>query len=276
MDYVKMRELLDDYNSNPDKYNDREAEVIAMIARQTGQHFRRESKPIRKGLYQAGEMASFGLLPDSWEPHSRGENVFGQTTIDKIASGAGMVAGVGGGIYGAYKGAKGAYGMTKSFIDPKDKVKRLAQKMSQAGVNLKDKGLGVVGRFGDKVDDLYAASGNKIFPTRGDLGVLKNRLRRKIYKTPVLGQLQRGAMGAGRVGAQVGRAGLNMANEKIIALASRLAARTGQPVERMIKLLQYGGGGAAGLGALSMMGGDEEYNNSIVSPRRRPPAGTMY
>ena len=121
MDYVKMRELLDDYNSNPDKYNDREAEVIAMIARQTGQHFRRESKPIRKGLYQAGEMASFGLLPDSWEPHSRGENVFGQTTIDKIASGAGMVAGVGGGIYGAYKGAKGAYGMTKSFIDPKDK-----------------------------------------------------------------------------------------------------------------------------------------------------------
>ena len=135
-----MRKLIKDYNNDPDKYNDREAEAIALMARQLGEGFQRESKPVSKALYQAGEMASFGLLPDSWEPHSRGQDVFGQSTIDKLASGAGMLGGLVGGGALAVKGARGAYNMTKGFAGSsgRDAVLKVRQKMSQAGVNIKE------------------------------------------------------------------------------------------------------------------------------------------
>jgi len=104
-----LMSLITDYYANPDSYSDQEAEVIAGLTRQLGMDFPRESKPLRKMLYGAGEMASFGLLPDSWEPHSRGQDVYGESTIDAIASGAGSLLGLAGGGVAAYKGARGLF-----------------------------------------------------------------------------------------------------------------------------------------------------------------------
>lgn len=109
MDPDTITRLIADYNKDPSQYTDEQAEVIALLARQLSQPFTRESKPLRKMLYGAGEMASFGLLPDSWEPHSRGQDVYGESTIDAIASGAGSLLGLAGGGLGIYKGARGLF-----------------------------------------------------------------------------------------------------------------------------------------------------------------------
>ena len=99
--------LINSYYNDPESFSDEEAEVIAGLTRQLGMPFDRERKPIRKLLYGAGEMATFGLLPDSLKPHSRGQDVYGETAIDAIASGAGSLLGLAGGIGGAYKAGRG-------------------------------------------------------------------------------------------------------------------------------------------------------------------------
>ena len=53
--------LINNYYSNPSSFSDEEAEVIAGLTRQLGMPFDRERKPIRKFLYNAGEMATFGM-----------------------------------------------------------------------------------------------------------------------------------------------------------------------------------------------------------------------
>tara|TARA_R100001443_G_scaffold256_2_gene1002 strand:+ start:8267 stop:9061 length:795 start_codon:yes stop_codon:yes gene_type:complete len=218
MDYLTIRKLVDDYNRNPDKYNDMEAETIALLSRETGQRFKRQSKPIRKALYQAGEMASFGLLPDSWEPRSRGQDVFGQTTIDKIASGVGMGAGLVGGLGAAAKGAKGAYGMTKGMLSggSKDALRKVRQKMSQAGVNIK-------GKVGDVAGVVGASAVGRIGSNLGQAG--------KLYA----------------------QGGMNVARLQGMKAAQALANRTGIPYETAVKVLQYGGGGAAAIGVGSQL-----------------------
>tara|TARA_X000001388_G_scaffold52188_1_gene37882 strand:+ start:6838 stop:7287 length:450 start_codon:yes stop_codon:yes gene_type:complete len=99
--------LINNYYNDPNSFSDEEAEVIAGLTRQLGMPFDRERKPIRKFLYGAGEMATFGLLPDSLKPHSRGQDVYGETAIDAIASGAGSLLGLAGGIGGAYRAGRG-------------------------------------------------------------------------------------------------------------------------------------------------------------------------
>ena len=107
MNSDNLMALINDYYNNPSSYTDQEAEIIAGLTRQLGMPFDRERKPIRKLLYGAGEMATFGLLPDSLKPHSRGQDVYGETAIDAIASGAGSLLGLAGGIGGAYKAGRG-------------------------------------------------------------------------------------------------------------------------------------------------------------------------
>jgi len=205
-----MRKLIQDYNKNPDRYTNKEAEAVALMARGLGQNFRRESKPIRKALYGAGEMASFGLLPDSWEPHSRGESVYGQTAIDKIASGVGMAGGLAGGLVGAAKLARGASGMLKGKSG--DAIMRVRQKMSQAGISIKN-----------KVGDVFG---------RGAGGIASN---------------------FGRAGRAFGQAGWNTARLQGMRAAQALASRTGIPYETAVRILQYGGGGAAAVGVGSQL-----------------------
>jgi len=129
MDYRKVRMLIEDYNRNPAKYNDKEAEVIAMLASRTGNRFERESNPLGNLLFSLGNTATFGLLPNSLKPSSRGSSVYGQTAIDALASGFGSIAGLGLGGIGLYKGITNA---GKGI----DAIRRLRQKMSMAGQNV--------------------------------------------------------------------------------------------------------------------------------------------
>ena len=109
MDPRDIMMLLEDYNANPNKYSDQEAEMIAAMAASTGQYFRRESKPYRKLAFSLADTATLGLLPDSvFKPRSRGETVYGETMTDKIASGVGLAGGLIGGTAALAKGAMGA------------------------------------------------------------------------------------------------------------------------------------------------------------------------
>ena len=107
IDPTRALMLVQEYNRDPRSFSDKDALFIAAISKQMGTPFHRESKPIKKMLYSAGEMATFGLVPDSWEPYSRGQEIYGETAIDSIASGAGSLLGLLGGGVGAYRGARG-------------------------------------------------------------------------------------------------------------------------------------------------------------------------
>ena len=107
MDPTRAMMLIQEYNRDPRKFSDKDALFISAISKELGMPFKKESQPLKKFLYSAGEMATFGMLPDSWEPHSRGQDVYGETAIDTIASGAGSLLGLAGGIGGAYKAGRG-------------------------------------------------------------------------------------------------------------------------------------------------------------------------
>ena len=110
MDPTRAMMLIQEYNRDPRKFSDKDALFISAMSKELGMPFKKESQPLKKFLYSAGEMATFGMLPDSWEPRSRGEEVYGESTIDAIASGTGSLLGLAGGIGGAYKGARGIFG----------------------------------------------------------------------------------------------------------------------------------------------------------------------
>jgi len=59
-----IRRLILEYNQNPNKYSDEQAEVVATLSSQMGMDFKRGSKPISTALYGLGEAATFGLLPN--------------------------------------------------------------------------------------------------------------------------------------------------------------------------------------------------------------------
>tara|TARA_R100000664_G_C2758784_1_gene148003 strand:+ start:2380 stop:3111 length:732 start_codon:yes stop_codon:yes gene_type:complete len=113
IDPYQVRELIEDYNSNPQRYSDGEAETIAVLAQAIGARFQRDGKPFQKGLFDVLDTATFDLLPNELRPTSRGESVFGETDAEQLASALGIGAGVVGGIGGAYKGGRGLFNYFK-------------------------------------------------------------------------------------------------------------------------------------------------------------------
>lgn len=103
MEPMKIISLIDEYNKDPRKFTDAEAEVVAQLSKQMNRHFNRESKPFSKAAFEFGDMAALGLLPDSMRPVSRGEKTFGETDTDSMASGIGMIGGLGASLFGAGK-----------------------------------------------------------------------------------------------------------------------------------------------------------------------------
>ncbi len=77
------------YEIDPRQFTDRQAEQIAILARQFGLRFPRESKPIRKFAFDLADTAALGMLPNEWRPRSRGQSVFGETRSDRWAGGLG-------------------------------------------------------------------------------------------------------------------------------------------------------------------------------------------
>ena len=126
-----IRETIGRYNKSPDRYTDEEKRNLLQMALANQMDYKPESKPIAKGAYNMLDMATFGLLmPDAWEPHSIGEEFYGESGIDKVASGAGaLVGGVAGG-YGVAKGVQKGLGALKSLW-----AKRRSQKVASSIMN---------------------------------------------------------------------------------------------------------------------------------------------
>ena len=86
--------LLEQYNSNPNQFSDRQAERIAQIARKHGLRFDRENKFASKLAFDLADTALLGMIPNSLRPVSRGESVFGETRRDRLAGGLGYLGAI--------------------------------------------------------------------------------------------------------------------------------------------------------------------------------------
>ena len=92
--FEKVKELVRRYNAGElSDVSEKDLEQIAILAAQFGIEFDVESKPIRKGLFDLADTATFGLLPNEWRPHSIGQEWHGESGIDKFAGGLGTVGG---------------------------------------------------------------------------------------------------------------------------------------------------------------------------------------
>ena len=120
MDPNQIMAIIGAYNADPRSFTDEEAEMIAMLSSQVGMKFQRENKPIQKGLFNMADIGLLGMLPNEWEPYSRGESVYGESTSEKIGSGIGAAAGLPAALLsgsalvrGGMGLAKGAWGMMR-------------------------------------------------------------------------------------------------------------------------------------------------------------------
>ena len=115
-DYDVVIEMLRRHNTGEIELNDIEAERLAMKAKSMGERFDVESRPLAKGAFDMADMAVFGLLPNEWRPTSQGQNIFGESAIDRVAGGAGSLLGLGTGIYGGVKASKAGWGALKKIF----------------------------------------------------------------------------------------------------------------------------------------------------------------
>ena len=120
MDPYLINDLIREYNNDPSRYTDDEAEIVATLARSIGTDFRRENKAGDKALFDLADTAAFGFLPDEWRPVSRGESVYGETANEKTAGLMGQGLGLVSGGTLAYKGGRGLFNVGK---DAAGKVK---------------------------------------------------------------------------------------------------------------------------------------------------------
>jgi len=221
MEPLQIISLIDEYNSDPRRFNDAEAEVIAQLSKAMGQNFRRESKPFSKALYGAADMATFGLLPESFKPRSRGETVYGQTGIDSIASGAGMLAGLGAGLIGAGRAVSFGAGALRGRGG--DALRAVRSRLGSAGASVAS-GAGNVAS---------GIAGSTVGQVAGSLG--------------------RGAAG---LGMGMGRAGANYARMGRFKAASGLSKNLNIPMDVAEKYLNYGAVGTGSLLGLNYLLGD--------------------
>jgi len=128
-----IRRLILEYNQNPDKYSDEQAEVVATLARQIGMDFKRGSKPVRTALYGLGEAATFGLLPNSLRPETRGESVYGVNN-----TGAELLGNLAGGVVSGSLAVKGARGLSKGAKNIFDNIRSRMSKESSVS-NVRDR-----------------------------------------------------------------------------------------------------------------------------------------
>lgn len=162
---IRIRRLIDEYNRDPSRFNDMEAEQIAMLAKAIGVQFKRSSKPLRNLAFSLANTATFGLLPNSLRPRSRGESVYGRTGLDSIASGIGTLGGLGVGGFGAFRGLTrlaptpfgqagmrmGRQGYDRARRAVNDLKRRMNQRMSQMGRNVDD-----IGAMGGLPQNMYS------------------------------------------------------------------------------------------------------------------------
>jgi hypothetical protein len=174
--------LMHQYDLDPRQFTDRQAEQIAMLARQYGFKFSRESKPLRKFAFDLADTALLGMLPNTLRPVSRGQSVFGETQADRIAGGLGtgvpLAAGgllalanagavgsvVGKGLGYAGIGARGAKRGLQKAVRPGGIFERGAEGAGRVYKTAKDTyetGLQGSGQFGPGFLDMMSAAWNR-------------------------------------------------------------------------------------------------------------------
>ena len=109
-EFKMIAEMVRRYNNGEISLSDQQAQKLAEMAFRYDIPFEVGSKPIRKGMFDAADMATFGMLPNEWRPRSPGEGLYGESTIDRFAGGAGSLLGLAGGVGAGIKGARTLYG----------------------------------------------------------------------------------------------------------------------------------------------------------------------
>jgi len=101
--FSMILETLKRYNAGELDLSDQQANQLAAIAFQMKQEFKTRSKPIKKGLFDLIDTAVLGAVPNKWRPESPGQDLFGESGIDKFAGGIGTLGGMAVPVAGAYK-----------------------------------------------------------------------------------------------------------------------------------------------------------------------------
>jgi|10_taG_2_1085330.scaffolds.fasta_scaffold40001_2 hypothetical protein len=181
MDPNQILAIIGAYNDDPRSFTDEQAELVALLAKSIGADFRRENKPISKGLFNMADVGLLGMLPNEWEPWSRGQSVYGESFSEKLGSGIGTAAGLPLGLlsgYGLLRGgigaAKGAAGIAKGprGLAVRDWAKSKAGQAYQSGLEGYQKGRTGLSNLGNRlgIRPQIPQNPNNLFDLLDDLG----------------------------------------------------------------------------------------------------------
>tara|TARA_Y100001972_G_scaffold64517_2_gene78767 strand:+ start:2005 stop:2709 length:705 start_codon:yes stop_codon:yes gene_type:complete len=112
-----LQELVRRHNAGELNLPDEQVKQLAKAAASAGLKFNVESKPVRKALFDAADTLALGLIPNELRPRSIGEDVFGESLLDRTA---GLAGSVGGGLgLGslALRGAGKIFGGINNFMN---------------------------------------------------------------------------------------------------------------------------------------------------------------
>ena len=162
-----VRRLISEYNQNPNKYSDEQAEVVATLSRQMGMDFKRGSKPVRTALYGLGEAATFGLLPNSLRPETRGESVYGANN-----TGAELLGNLVGGAVSGGLAVKGARGLSKGASNVFNNIRsRMGGTQSNPVSSVRDRVL----QLGEGNQPLQLGEGQRLLSGQTNRQIRRNR-----------------------------------------------------------------------------------------------------
>lgn len=105
------KNLVEDYNKDPDKFDENQAKKIAQIAFHYEIEFKPKTKAMKKFLFDMADTAVLGLIPNEMRPETVGEDLFGESTGEKFAGGAGTILGLVHPAMWALKGGRAIKGM---------------------------------------------------------------------------------------------------------------------------------------------------------------------
>jgi len=162
-----IRRLVLEYNQNPNKYSDEQAEVVATLSRQMGMDFKRGSKPVRTALYGLSEAATFGLLPNSLRPETRGESVYGANN-----TGAELLGNLVGGAVSGGLAVKGARGLSKGASNVFNNIRsRMGRTQSNPVSSVRDRVL----QLGEGNQPLQLGEGQRLLSGQTNRQIRRNR-----------------------------------------------------------------------------------------------------
>ena len=88
-----LQELVRRHNTGQLDLPDEQVKQLAKAAASAGLKFNVESKPVRKALFDAADTITLGLIPNELRPRSIGEDIFGESLLDRTAGLAGSIGG---------------------------------------------------------------------------------------------------------------------------------------------------------------------------------------